>query len=68
MTISRTRGAPTPKTLQREIAGQMKGLSLDGLLALREFAVFLHQRPLPEQSASPTVLRRPTMEMPADSL
>lgn len=68
MAILRTRITPTSKTLQREIAGQMKDLPLDGLLALREFAVFLRQRPLPEKLTDPTLWRQPTVEVPADSL
>lgn len=68
MTMLRTRNTPTSKTLQREIVGQMKDLPLDGLLALREFATFLRQRPLPEKFTDPTLWRQPTVEMPADSL
>lgn len=52
MTISRTQSTLTSKMLQREIAGQMKGLSLNGLLALRELAVFLRQHPRPTYGAN----------------
>lgn len=68
MTVSRTRTVTTSRALQREIAGQMNDLSLDGLLVLREFAASLRQRTLREKSISPTLLRHPTVEMPADSL
>ena len=68
MTVLRTRSAPTQKMLQRAILGQMKDLSLDGLLALHEFALLLRQRPLLEPNTTPFSLRQPTVEMPADSL
>ncbi len=68
MTVLRTRTATTTRALQREIAGQMNDLSLDGLLVLREFAASLRQRTLREQPISPALLRHPTVEMPADSL
>jgi hypothetical protein len=70
MTILHARTAGTTKALQREIAGQMKDLPLEGLLALREFTAFLRQRSLAEHPAASTLLstHRLTVEMPAESL
>jgi hypothetical protein len=58
----------TAKKLQREISGQMKGLPVEGLLALREFAAFLRQRAEQPTSSSAALLRHPTVEMSTDSL
>ena len=70
MTAVNTKTTTRTKALQREIAGQMKDLPLEELLALREFTVFLRQRSLREQSVASAsiLLRRPTVEMSADSL
>jgi hypothetical protein len=46
----------------------MKGLPVERLLALREFAAFLRQRAEQETSSSAALLRHPTVEMSADSL
>lgn len=58
----------TTTALQREIAGEMRALPLDRLLALREFAIFLRERSLPEQAASAVLLGHATVERPADTL
>jgi hypothetical protein len=62
--------ASTTKTLQREIAGQMKDLPLEGLLTLRDFTAFLRQRSLtePPSTSAPLSLHHLTVEMPAESL
>jgi hypothetical protein len=69
MTVLHARTAITTRALQREIVGQMNELSVDGLLALRDFAASLRQRTLfREPHISPALLRHSTVEMPADSL
>ena len=70
MTVLHARTAGTTKALQREIAGQMKDLPLEGLLTLREFTAFLRQRSLAEHPAAsaPLSLHHRTVEMPAESL
>lgn len=62
--------ASTTKALQREIAGQMKDLPLEELLALREFTAFLRQRSLAQNSTASAALpsHHLTVEMPAESL
>lgn len=65
MAVLRTRTKISTKAVQQEIAGQMKDMPLEWLLALRDYAMSLHKDPV--HAPAPLVCK-PTVEMPAKSL
>ena len=68
MAVLRSRTKASTKAVQQEIAGQMKDLPLEWLLAFRDYAELLHKHALRVQPISTPLLRRPTVEVPANSL
>lgn len=68
MAVLHKRTKSTTKAVQREIAGQMKDMPLEWLLAVRDYAMLLHKQALRTQPTPAMPEREPTVDMPTTSL